>query len=116
MTDDVPPGTAPLEVSPRAAFTRGLVTNLTNVKVLIFYLSFFPQFMGTATSAFAQLELLAWVFIALALAWEALVVVLAARMQHLMRRPTFALCLDGLCTLVFLALGLVVLAEAAGLF
>lgn len=112
--DDVAAVVAPS--SPAQAFMRGLVTNLTNVKVLIFYVSFFPQFLGDASSVFAQLELLAVVFIAIAMVWEGLVMILAARMQHLMQRPLFAVCLDALCAVIFAALGILILVEALGGF
>jgi threonine/homoserine/homoserine lactone efflux protein len=38
------PGATPA-VSARAAFGQGFVTNVTNVKVLLFYLAFLPQFV-----------------------------------------------------------------------
>lgn len=98
--------------SGRQSFTQGIVSNLTNPKLLVFYLSFFPQFIGHARSSFAQLELLAVVFIVLAMVWQALVILLAARMQHLMQRRGFAIGLEVLSALVFLGLGGVILVEA----
>jgi len=97
----------------RGAFTKGLISNLTNAKVMVFYLSFFPQFIGRARSSFAQLELLALVFLTLAAIYQVSVVLLAGRFQHLMRRRWFAIALEALSVLVFVGIAVVILVEAA---
>ena len=60
-----------------AWFRRGLVVNLANPKVLLFFLAFLPQFLGSATNATRQLLLLGGLFqliglvIDLAIGWSA---------------------------------------------
>lgn len=100
--------------SARARFTQGLVSNLTNAKLLVFYLSFLPQFLGHASSSFAQLEMLAILFIVVAMAWHSVLILASARMQHLLERPAFSTTLEVLSTLVFAGLGLGILVEALG--
>lgn len=62
---------------PRSWFLRGLVVNLTNPKVLLFFVAFLPQFLGRATSPTLQLLLLGLLFQAvgltvdLAIGWSA---------------------------------------------
>lgn len=48
-------------------FRRGLLVNLTNPKVLLFFVAFLPQFLGAAGSATAQLLMLGFVFQAIGL-------------------------------------------------
>jgi threonine/homoserine/homoserine lactone efflux protein len=49
--------------------TLSLVTNVTNPKVLIFYLAFFPQFLGNADSVVWQLVLLSVAFLVVTVVW-----------------------------------------------
>jgi threonine/homoserine/homoserine lactone efflux protein len=46
-----------------------LVTNVTNPKVLIFYLAFFPQFLGNADTVVWQLVLLSVAFLVVTVVW-----------------------------------------------
>lgn len=61
----------------QAWFRRGLVVNLTNPKVLLFFLALLPQFLGSATNATLQLLMLGLIFqfiglvIDLAIGWSA---------------------------------------------
>jgi threonine/homoserine/homoserine lactone efflux protein len=58
-------------------FRRGLVVNLTNPKVMLFFVAFLPQFLGHATSLTLQLLMLGLLFqltgliIDLAIGWSA---------------------------------------------
>ena len=58
-------------------FRRGLIVNLTNPKVMLFFLAFLPQFLGHASSATLQLLMLGMVFqlvglvIDMAIGWSA---------------------------------------------
>lgn len=58
-------------------FRRGLVVNLTNPKVMLFFVAFLPQFLGSATSPTLQLLMLGLLFqlfglvIDVAIGWSA---------------------------------------------
>lgn len=71
----------------RAAWQRGVLTNLANPKVVLFYLAFLPQFvdyrLGHVTM---QLVVLGAIFMLLGLAVDLTEAVLAGRFGAVMRR------------------------------
>jgi threonine/homoserine/homoserine lactone efflux protein len=90
-------------------FRRGFVCNITNPKMLLFSLAFLPQFIGSGDPV-AQLAMLAVVFLALAAAWELMIVLAASTVAGKLRRPGVTTVLDAVCAAVFLTMsvGLVV--------
>jgi len=62
-------GSAPRGVRPWAAYRQGVLTNVLNPKVAVFFLSLLPQFIEPGEGFTARLLLLAAVFIAIGLAW-----------------------------------------------
>ena len=94
-------------VEPRSAFRQGVVTNLLNPKVALFFLAFLPQFIeptsGTKTLAFLALGA---TFIATGSTWCLVLAMSAARLQALLvRRPGLRITIDRIVGGVFLALG-----------
>lgn len=79
---------------------------MTNPKVLLFFVAFFPQFLGSATLLPLQLLVLSTVFIVLAIAWELVVVLAAARIGGVMTSPRFLIGMDLVCALAFTALAI----------
>lgn len=102
-----------LDAGPREAFRRGFLTNMTNAKVLIFFLSLLPQFIGASTRPVAQMAVLAGTFLAMTMTWEAFVVLMAVRIRRLIGHPMFPVVFESLCTLVFLGLAAFVFSEAS---
>ncbi|MFT6973635.1 MAG: threonine/homoserine/homoserine lactone efflux protein [Pontimonas sp.] len=86
-----------------------LITNATNPKVLIFYLAFFPQFVGNATSVTWQLVLLAIVFLVVATLWLIPLVYAASAMREFFARPRVAIALEITAGAVFLLLATLLL-------
>jgi len=80
-----------------------LITNATNPKVLIFYLAFFPQFVGSASSVTSQLSLLAVVFLVVTTLWLIPVVYAASAMREFFARPGVAIALEVTVGAVFFA-------------
>lgn len=89
-------------------FTLGLLTNVTNPKVFIFFLAFFPQFLGTATSVPLQLALLSVIFIALAVIWELAIVLAASSLGATLNSRRFTKAIDVVCAVAFILLAVMV--------
>jgi len=86
-----------------------LITNVTNPKVLIFYLGFFPQFLGEATSAVWQLTLLSVAFLVVTVVWLVPLVYVASAAKAFFQRPLVAVAMEFSVGAVFLALAIVLI-------
>ncbi len=102
-------GAAPLAVpaTPRAVFRQGVLTNVLNPKVALFFLAFLPQFIdpagGTRILAFLALGA---TFIMTGLLWCLVLATAAARLQSFFRRnPNFRSVVDRVVGSLFVALG-----------
>ena len=88
-------------------FRLSLVTNVTNPKVLIFYLAFFPQFLGEAQSAMLQLTLLSVAFLMVTVVWLVPLVYAASAARSFFLKPRVAIAMEFTVAAVFLALAIV---------
>ena len=88
-------------------FRLSLVTNVTNPKVLIFYLAFFPQFLGEAQSAILQLTLLSVAFLMVTVVWLVPLVYAASAARSFFLKPRVAIAMEFTVAAVFLALAIV---------
>ncbi|GAA0519232.1 lysine transporter LysE [Saccharopolyspora subtropica] len=95
--------TAP-PADPASPYLRGLLSNLTNPKMLLFSLAFLPQFVGAAAQPALQLVLLGAVFLLLAAAWELTIVLGAARITDRLRHPRVARSLDVVSAAAFVTI------------
>ncbi|WP_458323938.1 LysE family translocator [Roseobacter sp. A03A-229] len=95
-------------LSPRALFVRGVVMNVTNPKVAIFFLAFLPQFADPARgSVTAQIFLFGLAFVVSALAVFCTVAVAAGALgTWLSRTPRAQVLINRLAGLVFVGLAL----------
>jgi threonine/homoserine/homoserine lactone efflux protein len=85
-------------------FRMSLITNVTNPKVLIFYLAFFPQFLGTAESAVLQLTLLSVAFLVVTVIWLVPLVYAASAARAFFLKPPVAIGMEFAVAGVFLLL------------
>jgi threonine/homoserine/homoserine lactone efflux protein len=90
------------------AFRQGIVTNLLNPKVALFFLALMPQFISAGSTrkvgAFLALGL---TFVTLGLAWCTTLAVGAAHLRKaLLRRPSLATWMNRVAGTMFIALGL----------
>lgn len=84
---------------------RGLVTNLLNPKVGIFYLSFLPQFVPAGHAPAPFIALLAALHGLMGLAWFAALITATAPLGRALARPAVARWMDRGCGALFVGLG-----------
>ena len=107
--DEQSPGVPPRGRA--AAYRQGLISNLGNPKMAVFFVSLLPQFTPKGTASFATLLVLGLVFCAMTFVWLTGYAVLVARARAFFRRGAVVRWLDGLTGVVLLALGLRVATE-----
>lgn len=90
----------------RSAFWRGLLTNLLNPKIGVFYLTFLPQFVPAGPTSPAYPFFLAVIHVALTLVWFAVLIAATLPLAGLLRRSAAMRLLDRVTGAVFLAFGL----------
>jgi RhtB (resistance to homoserine/threonine) family protein len=93
-------------VERRKAVRQGLLCDLGNPKVGVFFTSFLPQFVHGSGSAFASLVVLGLIFCVLTLAWLTLYAVVIGRGSSFLRRPRVRLWLDRFTGVVFVGFGI----------
>jgi RhtB (resistance to homoserine/threonine) family protein len=101
-----PGAAAPGRAGGLGAFRRGLLTNLLNPKVGVFYISFLPQFIPHGVNVAAFSLLLAGVHVVLSLVWLCLLVAMTVPLARVLARPAVVRGLDRLTGCVFVGFGL----------
>lgn len=104
MTAAAPPGVA----RPTVGFRQGLVSNLGNPKMAVFFPSLLPQF----AHSFGALLALGLVFAAMTLLWLSAYAVVVARAGDLLRRPRIRRAIDAVVGVVLVAFGVRLGSEA----
>lgn len=89
----------------RSAFRRGLLTNLINPKVGVFYVAVLPQFMPQDVPPVAMGLLLAAVHVAEGLLWSTVLIGFTGLMREWLRRPAIKRGLDRLTGLIVIGFG-----------
>ena len=92
-------------------FMQGLISNITNPKPLLFYLAFFPLFIGKATNVPVQLAVLSSIFIGMALIWQTVIVYAAVKLSETMKSARFNRIMDVVCAIAFAAIAALIFAE-----
>jgi RhtB (resistance to homoserine/threonine) family protein len=92
-------------LSVRAAFRQGLVSNLLNPKIAVFFTSLLPQFVDRHGAAASQLLILGALFNVLGIVWLVSYATIAARGRNLLTRPSVKRGLDRLSGAVLIGLG-----------
>lgn len=99
------PGAAP-PPSRAVAFRRGLLTNLLNPKIGVFYVTFLPQFVPHGADVAGFTFLLVGVHVALTIVWFAGLILATAPLGRLLRRPVVVRTMDRVVGAVFIGFGL----------
>lgn len=93
---------------------RGLLTNLLNPKVGVFYVSFLPQFLPAGANVIAFSLLLAAIHAAMAIVWFGVLVGATRPLRAVLARPEVKRALDGLTGAVLIGLGVRLALERRG--
>jgi threonine/homoserine/homoserine lactone efflux protein len=90
------------------AFRQGVLSNLLNPKVALFFLALMPQFITAgSTNKVGAFLALGLSFVALGVAWCVVLAIAAARLRGaFLRRPSMANVLNKVAGVMFVALGL----------
>jgi threonine/homoserine/homoserine lactone efflux protein len=91
---------------PRVALRQGLLSNLGNPKMAVFFTSLLPQFAPGGGSTFLGLLALGLLFCAMTLCWLTAYAVVVARAGDVLRRPGIRRALEAVTGTVLVALGL----------
>ena len=91
--------------SPNSPYRQGLLSNLLNPKIAVFYATFLPQFVSAGDSVFAKTVLLGSIHIAMGLVWLPLYAYAIVRAGAALRRPSVLRAVERLTGTVLVALG-----------
>ncbi|WP_298215601.1 LysE family translocator [Acidocella sp.] len=98
-------GAAPRRGAWRAAFRRGLLTDLLNPKIGVFYVTFLPQFIPAGASVAAEGVMLALIHVGMTLGWFAVLIAASAPLAQRLREPRIIAALDRVAGGVFILFG-----------
>ncbi len=87
-------------------FARGLLTNLTNPKVGVFYVTFLPQFVPPGVPVTPFIALLVAIHVAEGVLWLTLLAFATRSLASLLHRPAVARALDRLTGVILVGAGL----------
>jgi RhtB (resistance to homoserine/threonine) family protein len=89
-----------------APFRQGVLTNVLNPKVAVFFITFLPQFVGPGESSTFVTLTLAAVFVVMALTWLLIYVALLHSIAGVLQRPRVRRALEGVTGSALVLLGL----------
>src|SRR4051812_368854 len=98
-------------LSAGAAFRQGLISDLGNPKIAVFFASLLPQFVPAGGASFSALLGLGGVFAAMTFAWLTLYAALVARAGDFLRRSGIRRAMEGITGGVLVGLGIRLAAE-----
>jgi threonine/homoserine/homoserine lactone efflux protein len=98
-------------LSARAGFRQGMLSNLGNPKMAVFFTSLLPQFAGDGGVSFAGLLALGLLFNLLTLLWLLGYAVAVARAGDVLRRPSVRRVVDAVTGTVLVAFGIRIATE-----
>lgn len=94
-----------------AAFRQGLVSDLGNPKMAVFFASLLPQFVPAGQPAFTAFLALGLVFSLMTFLWLAAYAAAVAKAGDVLRRPRIRRAIEGVTGVLLIALGLRIAAE-----
>jgi len=97
--------------APTQALRQGLISNLGNPKMAVFFASLLPQFVPAGQASFSALLLLGVVFAAMTFAWLSLYAIAVAKAGDVLRRPFIRRWIEGVTGALLIGLGVRIAAE-----
>jgi threonine/homoserine/homoserine lactone efflux protein len=88
------------------ALRQGLVSNLGNPKMAVFFTSLLPQFVPAGPTAFLNMLGLGLVFCCMTFAWLSVYAAVVGRAGHVLERPMIRRALDGFVGTVLVVFGI----------
>lgn len=86
-------------------FRQGLLSNLANPKIAVFFTSLLPQFVASRASELVPFLLLGGLFVLITLVWLCGYAVIAAKASDVLARPRVKATLDRITGVVLVGLG-----------
>jgi len=97
---------SPTRVGGWAPYRQGVLSNLGNPKMVVFFSSLLPQFVSQGQATFANLLLLGLIFCSMTFVWLSWYAVVVARVGDFPRRDRIQRALEATTGLVLIGLGL----------
>ena len=94
------------------SFRAGLLTNLLNPKIAVFYVAFLPQFVEPGTGSVGRTAVLAAVFLSVATVWLVLFTALLGRLRPVLARAAVRRRIEQVTGVVLVGLGVRLAADA----
>ena len=98
-------------LKPIAAFRQGLISDLGNPKIAVFFASLLPQFVPSGAATFLAFLLLGVTFAAITFVWLTLYATFVAKAGDFLRRPRIRRAIEGITGTLLIGLGIRLAAE-----
>jgi threonine/homoserine/homoserine lactone efflux protein len=98
-------------LSPASAFRQGLISDLGNPKMAVFFASILPQFAEAGAGMFSGLALFGLIFSGLTFTWLAFYALVLAKLGHFLNRPQIRRPFEAIMGSLLIALGARLAAE-----
>jgi threonine/homoserine/homoserine lactone efflux protein len=98
-------------LNPFAAFRQGVISDLGNPKMAVFFASLLPQFIPSGRETFTALLLLGLVFAMMTFAWLALYAAVIGKAGDFLRRPAIRRAMEGVTGALLIGLGVRIATE-----
>lgn len=105
------PAPARRRLSALVAFRQGLISDLGNPKMAVFFASLLPQFVPADSPSFTAFLALGLVFAVMTFAWLLLYATIVAKAGDFLRRPAIRRTIEGVTGTLLIALGIRIAAE-----
>lgn len=96
-----------------SCFKQGFLTNVTNPKVAVFFLTFLPQFIDGNSDTLLPLLLMGIIYIMLTAVWFVFYVYLLDKISAFMKKPKTKAIIEGLTGSILIAFGIKLALEKA---